>query len=77
MLNGYVQDMTKSQDGRAGRAGTAFADYRQTPPMFFSRDMHALYLGDLYRGQAVFLVDNLPFCPKRAFQKGLSCTRIM
>ncbi len=56
MESGYLRDKYRAFNGRNVREGVFVDGGRQTPPMFFSRDLHSLYLSGLYYQQSVFLV---------------------
>ncbi|MCZ2342178.1 MAG: hypothetical protein LC104_10345, partial [Bacteroidales bacterium] len=51
-----LHDQRRWRHGRERDVGFAIGRYLQPPPLFFTRDGHNLFLGDLYRGQAAFLV---------------------
>ena len=49
-------DRAKLTYGRERYEGFSVGKYLQTPPLLFTRDGHALYLGDMYRGTSAFLL---------------------
>lgn len=59
-----VEDIKKFRDGRETynkyHPGFNIGKYIQTPPILFTRDRHAMYLGDTYRGSACFIVAGGP-----------------
>jgi hypothetical protein len=46
--------------GRERNVGFKIGQYLQSAPMLFTRDRHALYLGDIYRGRTCFLIGGGP-----------------
>jgi len=55
-----VSDQQSLRHARERSVGFPVGQYLQAPPMLFSRDGHNLFLGDLYRGSAAFLVCSGP-----------------
>lgn len=53
-------DWERLRHARQRHAGFAVGRYLQPPPMLFTRDGHNLFLGDMYRGQAAFLIGGGP-----------------
>ena len=51
-----VNDHGRLRHGRERDVGFAVGRYLQPAPMLFTRDGHNVFLGDLYRGHAAFLV---------------------
>lgn len=50
------EDFQRFRHARERHEGFPIGQYMQTPPLFFTRDRHTLWLGDLYRGSPAFLV---------------------
>jgi hypothetical protein len=46
--------------GREVHSGTLYSNYIQSPPILFTRDGHAVYFGDIYRGSSCFLISGGP-----------------
>ncbi len=53
-------DQQRLRHARERNEGFAVSDYVQPAPLLFTRDGHALYLGDTYRGRSAFLVAGGP-----------------
>jgi len=49
-------DYARLRQGRDRHEGFPIGKYIQTPPILFTRDGHALYLGDHFRGRPCFLI---------------------
>jgi len=54
------QDWERLRHGRDRHLGFAVGRYLQPAPMLFTRDGHNVFLGDLYRGRAAFLICSGP-----------------
>lgn len=50
------KDHTRLRHGRSRYEGFRVGYYNQTPPLLFTRDGHNVFMGDMYRGSAAFLV---------------------
>lgn len=53
-------DERKKRSGREVLEGLEVGSFFQSPPMFFTRDHHPLWLGDMYRGRSAFLICSGP-----------------
>ncbi|MCE9531543.1 MAG: hypothetical protein K8T89_10545 [Planctomycetes bacterium] len=51
-----VHDHARLRHARDRHNGFPVGQYLQAPPMLFSRDAHNVFLGDMYRGNAAFLI---------------------
>lgn len=51
-----VSDHTRLRENRSRYEGFKVGHYIQTPPMLFTRDGHNVFMGDMYRGAAAFLI---------------------
>jgi hypothetical protein len=51
-----TNDLHELRHGRKVHEGHLIGQYLQSPPMFFSRDGHPLWCGDMYRGRSAFLI---------------------
>ncbi len=51
-----IADYERLRHARERSVGFAVGHYLQPPPMLFTRDGHNVFLGDMYRGHAAFLV---------------------
>lgn len=49
-------DQERLRHARERSVGFPMGAYRQPPPMLFTRDGHNVFLGDMYRGRAAFLI---------------------
>lgn len=49
-------DQKRLRHAREQHAGFPTGQYLQPPPMLFTRDGHNVFLGDMYRGHAAFLI---------------------
>lgn len=49
-------DFARLRHARDRHAGFRIGQYLQPPPMLFTRDGHNVFLGDMYRGHAAFLI---------------------
>ena len=64
-----VHDHERLRHAREKSTGFPVGQYLQPPPMLFSRDGHNLFLGDMYRGAAAFLVCSGPSLVKHDLTK--------
>ena len=53
-------DHNRFRHSRERNKGYAIGTYLQPPPMLFSRDGHAMYMADMYRGRPAFLIGGGP-----------------
>jgi hypothetical protein len=53
-------DHDSLRHGRKVHEGTDYSLFLQSTPMFFTRDGHNLWLGDMYKGATAFLICNGP-----------------
>ncbi len=51
-----ANDQRKHRHNRDRYNGFQIGYYIQTPPLIFTRDGHAIYMGDTYRGSSAFLI---------------------
>ena len=51
-----ANDQRRLRHARQQHDGFAVGRYLQPPPMLFTRDGHNVFLGDMYRGAAAFLI---------------------
>jgi hypothetical protein len=56
----HGDDQRRLRHGREQHVGFDVGRYLQPPPMLFTRDGHNVFLGDMYRGSAAFLVAGGP-----------------
>lgn len=52
----HAEDWTRFRHGREHMEGFNISNYLQAPPLFFTRDRHTLWIGDIYRGASAFLI---------------------
>ena len=55
-----TDDHNRFRHSRSRNEGYAIGTYLQPPPMLFSRDGHAMYMADMYRGRPAFLIGGGP-----------------
>ncbi|NUQ65976.1 MAG: hypothetical protein HUU20_26240 [Pirellulales bacterium] len=56
----HGDDQRRLRHAREHHVGFAVGRYLQPPPMLFTRDGHNVFLGDMYRGAAAFLIAGGP-----------------
>lgn len=55
-----IEDDARLRHARDRHSGFPIGRYLQPPPMLFTRDGHNIFLGDMYRGNAAFLMCSGP-----------------